>query len=83
MPMRLALPEDVVVSLVKPDASPGGERHQLRLVNRVERRMPFQEIGDTMTDFGRFHAQAGVVILLAASRSETDAFVAAIVTRRT
>ena len=62
--MRLALPEDVVVSFVKPYAPSGGERQQVGLVDRVEGRMPLQEVDDTMTDFGGFHAQPGLVILV-------------------
>ena len=48
--VRLALPEDEFVGFVKPDPAVRGERHQVLILDRVERRVLFQEIGDAIAD---------------------------------
>src|SRR4051812_39094510 len=44
--MRLALPEDVLIRLMEPDASAGGEGQKILLVHRVEGRVLLEEVGD-------------------------------------
>ena len=48
--VRLALPQDEFVGFVKPDAAVRGERQEVGLLHRVERRVLLQEVGDTVAD---------------------------------
>jgi hypothetical protein len=46
----LALPENELVRFVKPDPAVRRKRHQILILDRVERRVLFQEVGDAVTD---------------------------------
>src|SRR5688572_2655511 len=56
--MRLALPQDVLVGFVESDSSSRGQLEEILIVDGVERRMSFQEVGNAIVDGGGFHVGA-------------------------
>jgi hypothetical protein len=53
--VRLALPQDVLVRLVEPDATTAGECQEIALLDGVEGGVLLQEIRDAVADDGGFH----------------------------
>ena len=49
-PMRLPLPEDVLVRFVEPHAAARGQAQEVRVVDGMERRMLLQEVGNSIGD---------------------------------
>src|SRR5206468_10340905 len=55
---RFGLPQEIFVRLVEPDSPLRGEREEVGLVHCVERRMSFQEIGNTIANGRSFHGSS-------------------------
>ena len=53
--VRFALPQDVVIRLMKLDAPARGELEKIAFLHGVKGRMLFEKVGDTIADRGSVH----------------------------
>ena len=59
-PMRLALPQNIFVLFVKPDAPSGGHRQYIAQLGDLKRSVLFQEVRDAVADFRGVQESGGL-----------------------